>query len=147
MKQLATTLLDDAAKYFKSARQNLYAGAALLYKIKESSLWEEKYNSFGEYVEQECQISASRASQLTQMWKYYVIDGGVPKNRLVGIDVDKLYLAAKLPKGTMEQRLVRAQEWNRNDLRAELHTVEGKECEHPEDKRVILCGTCGKRVA
>lgn len=146
MMQLVTTILGDAAKCFKHARQNLYEGAALLYKIKEENLWDGKYSSFGEYVEQECQISAPRASQLTQMWKYYVIDGGVSKNRLVGIDVDKLYLAAKLPKGDMEQRLVKALEWNRDDLRAELHTVDGVECAHPKEKQVIICGCCGKRV-
>lgn len=146
MTQLATTTLGDAARCFTNARKNIYEGTALLYKINEERLWEGKYSSFGEYVETECQISGAWASKLTQLWKFYVIDGGVPKKRLVGIDYDKLYLAAKLPRGTIEQRLVRAREWNRQELRAELAIIDGKECEHPEERRVTLCGVCGKRV-
>lgn len=146
MTKLSTTILSDAAACFNSARKNVYAGAALLYQIQEHNLWEGKYSSFSEYVEQECQIGKSQASKLVQAWKYYVVDGGVPQGKLTGIDADKLYLAAKLPTGTVEQRLVKAREWNRDDLRAELSTVDGKECEHPEDKRVTICGICSKRV-
>lgn len=146
MKQLSPTILADAAACFKNARKNVYEGAALLYQIDENNIWEGQYSSFSEYVEQECQIGKSQASKLIQAWRYYVIEGGVSKSQLVGIDADKLYLTTKLPTGTVEQRLIKAREWNRDDLRAELSTVDGKECDHPDNKRVVLCGVCGRRV-
>lgn len=146
MTKLSTTILTDAAACFNSARKNVYAGAAMLYQIQENNLWEGKYSSFTEYVEQECQLSKGYASKLLQAWKFYVIDGGVLQAKLAGIDPDKLYFALRLPTGTVEQRLVKAREWNRDDLRAELSTVDGEECKHPEDKRVTICGICSKRV-
>lgn len=146
MTKVSTTILADAAKCFNEARKNVYGGAALLYQIQENKLWEGQYSSFSEYVEQECQIGKSQASKLIQAWKYYVIEGGVSQNKLTGIDADKLYLTTKLPTGTIEQRLVKAREWNRDDLRAELSTVDGEECKHPEGKRVVLCGVCGRKV-
>ena len=145
-KEVSTTILAEAAACFKQARKNVYEGAAMLYKIQSENLWDGQYSSFSEYVEQECQVSRSYASKLLQAWKYYVIEGGLPKGNLVGVDPDKLYFALRLPSGTPEQRLVKAREWNREDLRAEIHTVNGEECKHPSDKHVIICGTCGKRV-
>lgn len=147
MSEISTSVLAEAAACFKDARKSVYEGAALLYQIHENNVWEGRYSSFSEYVEQECQISKSYASKLLQAWRFYVIEGGVSKSSLVGIDADKLYLATKLPSGTVEQRMVKAREWNRDDLRAELSTVDGVECVHPDDKRVIICGICGKRVA
>lgn len=141
-----TVILTEAAECFRNARKNVYDGAAKLYQIHEGNLWEEGYSSFSEYVEQECQITKSYASKLLQAWRYYVIEGGLKQKDLVGIDADKLYLATKLPTGSVEQRLVKAREWNRDDLRAELSTVDGVECAHPTDKHVIICGICGKRV-
>lgn len=146
MNQLSITLLKEASDCFKEARKNVYDGARLLYRIQADNLWEGQYSSFTEYVEQECQLSKSYLSKLLQAWKYYVIDGGVKQSSLVGIDSDKLYFAMRLPTGSVEQRLVKAKEWNREDLRAELSTVDGHECEHPPESQVTLCGKCQKRV-
>lgn len=145
MTKVSATILKDAASAFKLARGNVYEGARLLYQIQETNAWEGQFSSFAEFVEQECQIGKSQASKLTQMWKFYIIDGGMNKNQLVGIDSDKLYLAAKLPTGTIEQRLVKAREWNRQDLRDALAEDEnGVDCVHTET--IQLCKKCGKRV-
>lgn len=143
--KIATTILKDAANVFKAARVSVYEGARLLYRIQETNAWEGQFSSFAEYVEQECQISKGYASKLLQSYKYYVIDGGVLQQNLKDIDADKLYFAMKLPKGTVEQRLVKAREWNRQDLRDELSTdSNGEEC--PHEKTVTICATCGRRV-
>lgn len=139
-------LLRTAAEYFQTARTHIYAGAKLLYEIDQTNAWEGKYSSFSEYVEQECQLSRGFASKLLQAWKYYVIDGGVSHDKLVGIDAEKLYLALRLPSGSPEDKLLKAREWNRDDLRAELSTTDGMECQHPEEKHVILCGKCSRRI-
>ena len=141
------TILKDASVAFHNARRSVYDGVRLLYIIHEENLWQAQYSAFGEYVEQECQISAGHASKLISLWKFYVVEGGVHQKQLVGIDADKLYLAAKLPTGTIEQRLVKAQEWNRRDLKDALAEDEnGVDCQHPEDKRVVICGVCQRRV-
>lgn len=146
MTAVSTTILKDASEAFKSARRGVYIGVALLYRIQKENLWEGQFSSLNEYIEQECQISKGYASKLLQSWKYFVVDGGVLRQNLIGIDPDKLYFALRLPKGTIEQRLVKAREWNREDLRAELAIVDGEECKHPADKRVIICSMCGKRI-
>lgn len=139
-------LLKKAALCFRDARKNIYAGAALLYEIDQTNAWEGKYSSFTEYAEQECQISRGFASQLLQVWKYYVVERGVFQKNFYNIDYQKLYWSTKLPSGSTEQRLVKAREWTREEFRAELSTVDGEECAHPEASRVILCGKCGRRI-
>jgi hypothetical protein len=60
----------------------VYEGASLLYQIDQEKLWEGNYDSFGEYVEQECQLSQGYASKLLQSWKFYVIEGGLSQAKL-----------------------------------------------------------------
>lgn len=146
MHSLAATVLRDAAQCFQNARRSVYEGAELLYRIREESLFIGQFSSFKEYVEQECQLSAGYASKLLTAWEYYVVNGGVSPRNLVGVDAEKLYLATKLPTGSVQQRFVKACEWSRSDFRDELASSEGVDCAHPEDKRVIICGQCSKRV-
>lgn len=146
-KELSVEILKDAADCFKSARRNVYEGAKLLHRIYEENYWEGQYSSFGEYVETECQLSKGYASKLLQAWQYYVVDGGVSPRNLESVDAEKLYLALRLPDGTPEEKLVKAREWSRDDFRAELHSKDGVDCSHPEEKQVTICGICQKRVA
>lgn len=146
MGKLTTTILKEAANCFSQARKNVYQGAEFLYQIQKHAMWEGSYSSFNEYVETECQLSKSYASKLIQVWTFYVIEGGLPQKDLLEIDAEKLYLSTKLPRGSVEQRLVRAREWSRDDMRAELASDEHGDCRHPKDKRVVLCGVCGRRL-
>lgn len=146
MNELSTTVLAEAADHFRNARINIYEGAKLLYQIDTENLWEGSYSSFTEYVEQECQLSRGYASKLLSAWNFYVIEGGVSQRNLEGVDVEKLYLAIKLPEGTAEDRLVKAREWNRQDFKDELSTRDGVECQHPEENHVTICGICSRRV-
>jgi len=139
-------LLTDTATCFKMARKGIYEGTRLLYQVRETNAWEGAFSSFSEYVEQECQISRSGASKLLQVWEYYVLEGRVSQLNLEGVDSEKLYMALKLPTGTAEEKLLKAREWNREDLRAELYTTGGNDCEHPSENRVTICGQCSKRV-
>ena len=140
----ATTILDDCSRAFKGARERVVEAMRLLYQIDQTNAWEGKFSGFSEYVEQECQISRGQASKLLAVWKYYVIDGAVSHAKLKAIDPEKLYLAIRLPTGTPEQRLVKAHEWNREDFRAELSTVEEHNC---QDFRVTICTKCHARLS
>lgn len=139
-----TTILDQAAQCFTSARRNIYEGTALLYRIDQEKSWEGQFSSFGEYVEQECQLSQGYASKLLQSWKFYVIDGGLSQAKLNGVDAEKLYLALKLPDGTPEKRLIQAQTLSRQELRAELAEKDGEDCQH--EQTVTICSRCHQRV-
>lgn len=139
-----TTILTDAAKCFTTARQNIYEGASLLYRINEENLWKEGYDSFGEFIEQECQLSQGYASKLIQSWKFYIVEGGLSHEKLNGVDAEKLYLALKLPDGTPEKRLIQAQTLSRQELRAELAEKDGVDCLH--EKTITICASCHARV-
>jgi len=139
-----TTILTQAAQCFTTARQNIYEGAALLYKINEEGLWKDSFDSFGEYVEQDCQLSQGYASKLLQSWKFYVIEGGLSQAKLSGVDAEKLYLALKLPNGTPEKRLIQAQTLSRQELRAELTEKDGVDCQH--ETTITICASCHKRL-
>lgn len=144
--ELSHQVLKEAADAFKSARRSVYEGAALLHRIKEESLYEGQFSSFNEYCETECQLSRGYVSKLLTAYEYYVIDQKVSPRNFYDIDYEKLYFSTKLPTGTPEQRLVKAREWSRDDFRAELSSKEGVDCAHPEDKHIVLCGVCSKRV-
>lgn len=146
MNNLSKTILHDCSEAFKAARRSVYEGAALLYQIQQENAWEGHFSGFSEYVEQECQLSKGYASKLLQAWEFYVIEGGVSPRNLVGVDAEKLYLATKLPSGSVQQRFVKACEWSRSDFRDELASSEGVDCGHPDEKRVIICGQCSRRV-
>jgi len=139
----STIVLTDTANCFKMARRALLDGAHGLRDIQALKLWEGTYNSFGEYVEQECQISQSYASKLIKTYEHYIINGGVSHATLEGTDVEKLYLAISLT-GTTHEQAVKAETLTRQEIKAELAVKDG--VEH-ECVPISICKTCSKRLA
>lgn len=137
---MSQTILNRAADCFIGVRKQFIEGAKLLHKISTEKLWEGQYGSFGEYVEQECQLSQGYASKLVQLYQYYAIEGGVSHAKLAAVDPEKAYSAMKL-KGTPERQLTTALTLSRQELRAEV-ADKGEEhrCEYIE-----ICTRCGKR--
>lgn len=140
----ATTVLEQCKNSFKQIRVNLIEATEALYRIKSEELWKETCSSFGEFVEQELQITQSFASKLLSNWQAYVIEGGVQKDELQGVDYEKLYLAQKLPFETIQEKLIRAKAWNRADIKAELAEKNGEPCPHTET--IHICARCHQRV-
>lgn len=139
-----TTILKDCADCFSKARQNLMEGAKLLYQIQEHKLFEGRFDSFGEYVEQELQISQSFAAKLCKAFHFYAIEGGYSIKELQGIDSEKLYLSMNLP-GNTEEKLEKAKLLSRSEIKAELGVREGRECEHLT--KITICANCHLRVS
>lgn len=127
--------LEDAVDCFNTARYNLFEGAVHLHTISKQELWKDHASSFGEWVEENCKISQSMASKLISVVQHYEIEGGLSHEKLVGIDAEKLYLAAKLPLPTEEQ-LEHARTLTRAELKiskaeGDAHTPEfGSFCKH-----------------
>lgn len=134
--------LQEAAKCFGTVRQNLIEGAALLHKIFTEKLYEAKYDSFEEYIEEECQIKPSFASKLIAVHGYWVVESKLSQRKLIGTDIEKLYLARKL-EGDPEYNLVKAQTLSRDDLKAELRE-EVVPCQ--AHTPVTFCSTCRIRL-
>lgn len=138
-------ILEHCASFFQGVRRNLIEATEALYRINSENLWESKYSSFTEYIETECQISASFASKLLKNWKYFVIEGGMKPKQLGAVDYEKAYLSINLPDMTPEQKLLRAETWSRSDLKAELAVDEnGHECSH--ENIIKICEKCHKRI-
>lgn len=140
---LNTQILDRAALLFTSVRKNLVAGAALLSKIRAESLYKPSYETFADFVEQECHISLSFASKLCSVYDGYVLEGGVRQEELQEIDHEKLYLALRLP-DTFAAKVHKAQLLSRSELKAELAEKDGVDCQHVTT--IHICANCHKRV-
>jgi hypothetical protein len=137
-----TLVLKAASQCFNRARQDFVAGARLLHEIKEKELWKTGYSSFGEYVEQECQISQSFAAKLTKVYEQYVLEGGVSESALQSVDAEKLYLALPLP-GTTHEKLEKAKLLSRSDIKEELSEQKYGSHQHLfDDRRFGKCSVC-----
>lgn len=140
------TILEQASNAFKGARANLLEGARLLNQIKAERLWQDRYESFSEFLET-CQISDSFASKLIQVYQHYVIEGGFSHAKIGTIDPERLYLAISLPK-TTEERYETAKTLSRSELRDEVRESIKGVCEHPLESIITLnvCTLCHHRV-
>ncbi len=141
--KLSTTILKDAAACFRDARGNLLEGAKLLHTIYNSQLYLSEYTTFGEYVEDMCQLSPGYASKLIKTYEHYAINGKVSQRNLEHTDVEKLYLAINL-KGTPLQQATKALTLSRSELKSERFEKDGKDCSH--EIQVTICATCNKRL-
>ena len=142
--QPLTSPLELAVFCFQGARRNIVAGMSYLYQVDKENLWEGKYSSFSEFVEQDCQLSKGYASKLVQAWEHYVITGGVSEYKLQDIDAEKLYLAMRLPVAP-EQQVIRAGLWSRSELKQELASTPEGDCQH-DCEHITICSRCSKRV-
>lgn len=97
--------------------------------------------NWGDLLRDEFDISESFASKLMSIYKGFVVEGGMPREALEGIDSEKLYLALKLD-GTAEEKIAKAQTLTRRDLREERvddgHVHSGE--------TVLIHKCCGMRV-
>jgi len=142
MNEISTTVLEKCVTCFTAARQNLIEGAKYLHEISHAKLWQDNYNSFGEFVEQECQISQGFASKLISVYEHYLVAGGVSQRNLENVDAEKLYLASKLP-GTPEEQLTKALTLSRGELKQQKQFEDtGAECTHPS----LICAKCHSKV-
>lgn len=140
---LSTSILKDTARLFAQVRKDIFTAAQALYLISSRELWKGEYASFGAYVEQECQISPSFAAKLIAVWGHYIVEGKVGLGQLRHVDSEKLYLAMRLPLKAEEQ-LLRAQSWTRGELKAELASRGGVECDH--ESQITICARCHAKI-
>lgn len=136
-------ILKDCADHFKSARKDILAGAILLERIYSQELYKASYESFGAYVNEELQIGPSQASKLISVVKTYLVEGGLKKSEISDIEPERLYLAIRT-KGSLAAKVERARLLTRSDLKQELASKDGHDCEHLNT--IKICATCHARV-
>lgn len=139
----SATILRDCATAFKEVRRTVNGAAKMLWEISEKELWKGQFQSFGEYLERECQISSSFAAKLVRVYGHYVLDNRASERQIEAIDAEKLYLASRLQL-PFDQQLIRASSWSRQELRAELASGGNSECTHPS--KIEICTKCHARV-
>lgn len=142
--EIAATILDLAPQCFSSARQSIIEGAGYLHQIRERNLWQGRASSFGEYVENECQLSQGYASKLLKAYEHYVLNGGLSRQDIAGVDPEKLYLAIALP-GTPQEQAIQAQTLSRSEIKTTAAATPEGECSHAA--HITICAVCHKKLA
>lgn len=118
----------------------------LLWKINEKELWKGRFASFDEFVESADGLDKSRgwASKHLAVYKFFVLDSGVPQSHLEGIDNERLYIARSL-KGDTAMVLSQARALSRGELKDEVRDSEHGVHDHVLGvERWGRCSTCGK---
>lgn len=133
-------LLYQTKEAFASVRYSVLDAMVKLAEVKEHGIWEDVCKSFGEYVESELGISQSFASKLLSVHSHYLVQGGVPKDELAGIDYECLYLAAKTD-GSPEEQISKARTLTRRELKEERNDEEPH-----EHIPVEICKVCSVRL-
>lgn len=119
MTQIPFSLIEATRLSFSKVRSSIVEAMQYLYQVKQSEAWQEAgYESFGDYVQQDLGISQGFASKLGTINKTFLIEGGLSPEKLVGIDYERLYSAAKLT-GSVEEKLAKAQTLSRSELKQE----------------------------
>lgn len=118
----------------------------LLWQINEKELWKQKFSSFDEFVESPDGLDKSRgwASKHLAVYKFFVVEHGFSRERLEGIDNERLYLARNLG-GAPEKILSRATALSREELREEVKDAEfGQHRCTLGEERWGRCTKCGR---
>ena len=138
--EIETNILDRAITFFETARFNLLAGAADLWKIRKEELWRGNYESFNDYL-REVKISAGTASKLVSVYEHFCVGGRFSQAKLSGTDYENLYMAIRYP-GDYDKQLSAAQTLSRQELRQELKNP-NDDCEH---EAIQICRKCNMRI-
>ena len=109
--------IDKGIFLVKIADRAVAATRASVYRIFAEKLWEGRYGSFGEFVENGLGKSQGWASKQISVHKHYALEGGITESALE-MDTERLYLASKT-EGTPEEQLSRAKTLSRSELKAE----------------------------
>lgn len=143
MSNVSTQVLDKCAELFQAGRKNLLAAAGLLYKIKQEELYKVQFETFTEYVEEQCLMDIGQASRLLTTFEHYVVKGGLEPAQLAEINPEKLYLARSL-EGSPQQQSVKALTLSKQELKSQrILEQTGEEHEH---EPVSICKTCHQRL-
>lgn len=119
---------------------------ARLFKIREERLWEGSFDSYPEFLES-ARISESQASIFANIHKHYVLEGGIPQERLARIGYSNLHTAMPLIEARgIEEAVVQAQTLPREEIKDNIRGLKfgDKHIHIPkDDKRFAFC-QCGK---
>lgn len=115
-----------------------------LHLLKESGEWQERFDTWGEFVEspEGLGISQGFASKLLTVHRTYLLEGGMDENAIAGIDYERLYAARSLP-GTPEEKVAMAKTLTRRELKETKNEAEGHE---HSGKTYQIHACCGIRV-
>lgn len=112
------TQLDEVIGLFRSFKSGVITMMQKLHQVKESGVWQERFSSWGEFVEapEGLGISQGFASKLLSVNRHYLLEANLSPEKLQGVDYESLYLAAKT-EGTPEEQVEKARLLTRTELK------------------------------
>lgn len=137
----------DTIELVKAIETRFLELGARLYKISEKKLWEGNYDSFNDFLIN-ANVNKGTASKLVNIYRSYVIDGGVKVEQLAGVPYTNLYQAIPLiEKEGADRAAVLAETLTKDEIKEELREQKFGVHEHVVvgDERWGVC-TCGKFV-
>lgn len=127
--------VDQAIFLVRVADRAVSATRHLLHRIFAEKLYEGRYSSFGEFVENGLGKSQGWASKQLAVYRHFHLEGGIGQDALE-LDTEKLYLASKT-EGTPEEQLSRAKTLTRSELKQEKN-----EAQPHKGDFASICRTC-----
>jgi hypothetical protein len=124
MNELIISLENETRELLNAVRGSSIKLGENLHKLKEV----ERDEKWGDYLRDTFDISEGFASKLVKIYKVFILEGGLSREAIEGIDGEKLYLAAGL-EGSIEEKLSRAKVNSRSELRAEKEEKDGNDPE------------------
>lgn len=119
--------------------------AARLHTISTRQLWKGGYTSFSEFLEA-AQMSKGNASILIKVYETYVLNGGVPAEKLKEVAYSNLYQAIPLiERDGVEKTIETARTLTRAEIKEEVREDKHGDCQHAES--ILICTTCHKRIS
>lgn len=139
-----TNLLDQCITSFQRVRGSMVSAMMDLAAVFAAKAWEEKYSSFGEFVENGLQISQSSASKMLKVHQAYLLSGTTKPEALEGIDLEKAYLAIPLLKDQSPREVLeQAKLLSRQELKETVHEAQNGPHTHQfDERRYGKCSVC-----
>src|SRR3990167_6688088 len=143
--------LRDLTKY---QRTFVWDRAELMYIGHTHNYWKDLgYESFNQFInDTEILIRRSVAHSDILVYKRFVVDFKIPKEKLYGINIGRLYsVANKIEKKDMEEWLDKARNQSDSDYAIEVKQLgrDLKSCKHEHTKNYPakdVCSDCGEKL-
>lgn len=142
-----TEYLRETVDLVKSIETRFLELGARLFLIREKELWRGNYESYSEFLDA-AKINHGNASILASIHKHYVVEGGTPQKKLVGVGYSNLYEAIPLiERDGVELAVVKATTLTRSEIKDEVREKKHGEHDHKVGvERWGTCEVCGKFV-
>lgn len=140
----SANFLRDTVDLVRQIETRFLELGARLFHIQDKELWRDSYEAYNEFLEV-ARITPGNASMLASIHKHYVIDGGIPHEKLAKAGYSNLYSAIPLiARDGVETAVEKARLLTRAEIKEEVREEKHGDCSH--EKTIKICANCHQRV-